>query len=159
MFLNHQLIYLIQGGRLRLTKPDSLTHGPLAACLPLRVKQKRVLWRQLSSSQHCYFRAQIMTPKWDRKESPLSLVWHWPSKPHHQPQTSTTLLVVLGDRKGRPLAQFRLQVMTTCADQNVHEQGLHWYWHFAKHDLFSPVHQFWFNRPSVFRRTWSSLIV
>lgn len=31
-------------------------HGPLAACLPPRVKQKWALWRRSGFSRHCYFR-------------------------------------------------------------------------------------------------------
>lgn len=39
-------------------QPDSLTCGPLSACLPLGGKQKRVLCRRAS-----YFRGQITTLK------------------------------------------------------------------------------------------------
>lgn len=45
-------------GLLMEMQPDSLTCGPLSACLPLGGKQKRVLCRRAS-----YFRGQITTLK------------------------------------------------------------------------------------------------
>lgn len=58
VFLPCRFISDVRAGLLMEMQPDSLTCGPLSACLPLGGKQKPVLCRRVS-----YFRGQITTQK------------------------------------------------------------------------------------------------